>query len=285
MKTLIIKLGAMGDVLRTTSLLRVLDGEIYWITKENALPLLDNNPKIHKLTTDINDLRDIEFDVVYNLDDDDESCEFLNKLKFKELRGYYKKEGKILATETVKEWWEMGFHGLPEKDDLKKANTLPMQHFLFKIAGKEFNGEEYVFNFSDYEVDDKLIGLETNAGKVWPMKKWTKYDELAAELQNRGYKVKIFQQRDDLKDYIKDIAECSKIVTGDTLTMHIALALKKPTVAIFGPTSFHEIYDYGRMKKVVTSMDCVCCYKRQCDIKPSCMDNISTQEVLSALLP
>ena len=44
MKNLIIKLGALGDVLRTTPLLHILQGDIYWITKKEAIPLL---PKCH----------------------------------------------------------------------------------------------------------------------------------------------------------------------------------------------------------------------------------------------
>ena len=41
MKTLIIKRGATGDVVRTTTLLHILSGEIYWITDENNSTLLE----------------------------------------------------------------------------------------------------------------------------------------------------------------------------------------------------------------------------------------------------
>ena len=40
MSVLIIKLGATGDVVRTTPLLRRLDGSVSWVTAENNLPLL-----------------------------------------------------------------------------------------------------------------------------------------------------------------------------------------------------------------------------------------------------
>jgi len=40
MSVLIIKLGATGDVVRTTPLLRRLDGPVSWITAENNLTLL-----------------------------------------------------------------------------------------------------------------------------------------------------------------------------------------------------------------------------------------------------
>ncbi len=38
MKILIIKLGALGDVVRTTVLLNELDGEIHWLTSQLARP-------------------------------------------------------------------------------------------------------------------------------------------------------------------------------------------------------------------------------------------------------
>src|SRR5690606_28265482 len=41
MHTLILKLNATGDVVRTTSLLRRLDGEVTWITAPTNVPLLD----------------------------------------------------------------------------------------------------------------------------------------------------------------------------------------------------------------------------------------------------
>jgi len=41
MSVLIIKLGATGDVVRTTPLLRRLDGPVSWITAKSNLPLLE----------------------------------------------------------------------------------------------------------------------------------------------------------------------------------------------------------------------------------------------------
>ena len=53
-RILIIKTGALGDVLRTTVLLEGLieknvHPRITWITKRNAAPLLQNNPYIDEL--------------------------------------------------------------------------------------------------------------------------------------------------------------------------------------------------------------------------------------------
>jgi ADP-heptose:LPS heptosyltransferase len=74
------------------------------------------------------------------------------------------------------------------------------------------------------------------------------------------------------------------VVTGDTLAMHLSLALGKRTVVLFGPTSAAEIELYGLGEKVVPDMGCLSCYKTSCDFVPNCMDLISTDMVEDAVL-
>ena len=73
------------------------------------------------------------------------------------------------------------------------------------------------------------------------------------------------------------------IVTGDTLAMHLALALERRTVVLFGPTSAAEIELYGLGEKVVPDMTCLSCYKTSCDFVPNCMDLVSTDMVEQAV--
>ncbi len=71
-KVLIVKLGAMGDVIRTTPLLHILNGDVFWVTSEECLPLLPpehitNIVEAGKVTSV---LQGITFDLVLCLDDD-----------------------------------------------------------------------------------------------------------------------------------------------------------------------------------------------------------------------
>ena len=66
--------------------------------------------------------------------------------------------------------------------------------------------------------------------------------------------------------------------------MHLALALGKRTVALFGPTSAAEIELYGLGEKVAPDMTCLSCYKTSCDFAPNCMDLISAAMVERAVL-
>ena len=67
------------------------------------------------------------------------------------------------------------------------------------------------------------------------------------------------------------------------MAMHVAIALGVPVVAIFGPTVPQEIAFYGPGRKVVSGAECAPCYRRACDLSPSCMDLIETDEVARAL--
>src|SRR5205814_9082077 len=80
------------------------------------------------------------------------------------------------------------------------------------------------------------------------------------------------------------VAHCDVVVTGDTLAMHMALALGRRAVVLFGPTSAPEIDLYGLGEKVVPKMACLSCYKMSCDFVPNCMDLISTDMVVQAVV-
>ncbi|MBL7130477.1 MAG: glycosyltransferase family 9 protein [Candidatus Omnitrophica bacterium] len=82
-----------------------------------------------------------------------------------------------------------------------------------------------------------------------------------------------------LKDFAALIGDCSLIITADTLALHIAIALKKPVVALFGPTCPQEIELYGRGSKVVTQAECAPCYRKECGKEPNCMDMIELNDI------
>ena len=73
-------------------------------------------------------------------------------------------------------------------------------------------------------------------------------------------------------------------VSADTLAMHIALALGRRTVILFGPTSAPEIELFGLGKKIFPDMDCLACYKTTCDFVPNCMQLITADMVKDAVI-
>lgn len=267
-KTLIIKLGALGDVIRTTPLLHVLSGDIYWATKKECIPLLPANGRFIKKVIDIDCAEEIlakmNFNLILSFDDELRAARLATTLNRAELIGsYLDSNGKLKYTDSAAERFDMGLiskFGKEKADELKKNNTKTYQEIIFRMIGKEFKGEEYILNLKnqannrDKNKEKILIGIERRADKRWPTKNWNGYGRLGEFLLQDGFEVKFFQQRNTIHQYINDINECELVVTGDTLALHIALALKIKVVGIFTCTSPAEIYDYKRIIKVVSPL-------------------------------
>jgi heptosyltransferase II len=264
-KILIIKTGATGDVVRTTVLLHCfLEDEVWWVTAKKNIEVLPQKLNCLKHILAIEDIdekspiKDMVFDILLSLDDDKRSVNLVDEIKTKKLVGAYndKQKGKIVYTEDSALWFDLSLISKYEKpiaDKKKYEGKKSVQEYLYLMIGKYFQGQEY-FIPEDIKPSpiERLVGIEARAGERWPTKRWDKYESLAKELELRGYKVRFFEDRDNIKDYIKDIAQCSYMITGDSLGMHFALALKIPTLALFTCTSANEIYGYNRMIKIVS---------------------------------
>lgn len=74
------------------------------------------------------------------------------------------------------------------------------------------------------------------------------------------------------------------MLSADSLAMHVALAVGSRAVVYFGPTSHAEIELFGRGEKVIPDLDCLVCYKQDCDFVPTCMDAISVEMIKQAVL-
>jgi len=267
-KILIIKTGATGDVVRTSVLLHALiNDEVTWITaKKNIFVLPDRFPALSRIVAiednaNCENLKTDIFDLILSLDDDIESVKLASSLCCKKLTGafYNNNNHKIEYTDDSAAWFDLSLisrHGKETADKMKYEATKSVQSYFYDMIGLNFSGEEYIIPeeimLRNCPLNTKLIGIEDRAGTRWPSKCWNGYKELAQKLEKHGYEIRFFKERNNIRDYMRDIADCSLVITGDTLAMHFALALKIPTVAIFTCTSPHEIYDYGIMEKVIS---------------------------------
>src|SRR5262245_15024179 len=127
METLIIKLGATGDVVRTTSLLRRLDGPVTWVTASKNKPLLDDLEEHSGALRvikweDRSVLTGKRFDLVINLEDDPQTAGILKLVQTTRLFGAYENTGQHMSyTEDSNHWFDMSLisrHGLQKADEL-----------------------------------------------------------------------------------------------------------------------------------------------------------------------
>ncbi|MBC8230099.1 glycosyltransferase family 9 protein [bacterium] len=77
------------------------------------------------------------------------------------------------------------------------------------------------------------------------------------------------------------IERMSFYLTCDSGPMHIAAAVKTPTIALFGPTSVIRHAPYGTGHIVIQKqIECSPCYERTCRRNHECMRAIEVGEVL-----
>ncbi|HMD55242.1 MAG TPA: hypothetical protein VKJ65_11895, partial [Phycisphaerae bacterium] len=189
MNILIIKLGATGDVVRTTPLLRRLTGTVTWITAAKNIVLLQElQPPVHCLSWEQRDqVANAHYDLVINLEDDLEISAFTKKLKSRKFFGAcLNAKGTIEYTTSSRCWFDMSListFGKERADFLKLQNRRTYQDMIFSGLGISFAGETYVM---PGPVETGLAGdvaIAPEAGSVWPMKRWAYYNQLKRELE------------------------------------------------------------------------------------------------------
>ena len=288
MSVLIIKLGATGDVVRTTPLLSRLDGPVSWITAGSNLALLQGIDRELCCVSWENRKRvaDTAYDLVINLEDDRETSSFLKELKFKQLFGAHLNGADQLAyTSDSRGWFDLSLisaYGREEADRLKLLNRRTYQELIFEGLGLGFSGERYYLPRACPTGLRGDVAISSTAGPIWPMKKWAYYDELKSELESKGLKVNTLRNRPTLLEHLADVQGHRCLVSGDSLPMHLALGSGVRCVSIFTCTSPWEIYDYRVQTKIISPLLEEFFYKRGYDERATMAINVN--EVFEAVI-
>jgi heptosyltransferase-2 len=288
MNILILKLGATGDVVRTTPLLRRLDGEVTWITAAKNTVLLQNlGLRLRCFSWEQREsARDRSYDLVINLEDDLDSSLFVKSLKVGKLFGAYTADGNALRyTDDSRKWFDLSLisvFGKKEADRLKLLNRSTYQALIFEGLGMRFNGEQYLLPEPKQTPLAGDVALAPEAGPVWPMKNWAYFKRLKEELENRGFTVNVLPVRPSLLEHLADVRNHRCLVSGDSLPMHFGLGQGVKCVSLFTCTSPWEIYEYGLQKKILSPLLEQFFYKRDFDVKATTA--ISFEEVFEAVM-
>ncbi|MBN1297154.1 glycosyltransferase family 9 protein [bacterium] len=192
-RVLILKLGAMGDALRTTPILTAYRRKyqrifITWVTDRESFPILKNNPLIDRLL--INDpiqtlpLLSQEFDIMICLDKDPSVTALAMQVQARERFGFAMSP---YGTPDVFNDASLYALRLGVDDYLKFfENTKTYQQIIYEMAELPANRDPYVFAL---QTDDRIaahhiietlspqgngprIGLNTGCGTVFATKKW-----------------------------------------------------------------------------------------------------------------
>ncbi len=294
-KVLIIKLGfeasdpgtgyavSLGAVLHATTILHLFKkSHVTWLAHRKALPLLEGNPHIDRILpyglVSILQLKSETYDTVVNLERVPGICALADSIEatirygfcFNRMTGDVVACAKSLAA-------LFPYLGA-------KADYLEIEPLFAAVCGK-WRGERYVLGYRPKEGDLCDVGLNYLVGPKWPNKAWpqSRFIQLERKLRVLGYSVSWQKGENNLREYMDWINGCGVVVTNDSLGMHLAIALGRKVVTLFGPTFPHHTHLYGLGSKVSSPGNCdrTPCYEPVCkkgDI--ACMEGITVEEVL-----
>ena len=206
-------------------------------------------------------------------------------------------------------------------DENKKANKKTYQQIIYNVIGLEEDISKPIFYVEEFLKEEKFnhlkslgfseerltIGFNVGVGSKWPNKGWpySNWQILINKLKDENYNLLLLGGNDEkqtmeklsrdnnflintgsennINQFAAIIDLCHLIITADTFALHIATALDKKIIALFGPTSMSEIELYGKGIKLKAEEQCECYYQRKCTEEIWCMQKISAEQVCSAL--
>jgi len=207
MKICIVKLGAMGDVVRTLPIAKVLknkypNSKITWVTRMNIKNLFEGIDYVDKVITLPHE--DFEkFDLLYNFDIDDEATGLALTIKADKKYGFFSEDGYAASFNPGAEYYINTIFD----DLLKKKNKRTYQDMMFEAAELSYNKEDYEIVLSEKEKKfgrdflerndlkgKRIIGIHLGASGRWPSKVWDEdnvkgFIKLAKE---KGYEILLF---------------------------------------------------------------------------------------------
>jgi heptosyltransferase-2 len=187
-----------------------------------------------------------------------------------------------------------------------RSSAAPMPQHYARLAGAlperlphpqlKVSGDEIAEARKRYGINGRYVALCPGA-EYGPAKRWPYFRELAERI---GIPAVIIGSANDagkelpghnligktsLDDAIRLIAGAEAVVSNDSGLMHVAAALGRPQVALFGSSSPKHTPPANEQARVLwLQLECSPCFARECPLGHfRCMREISVEQVLKAL--
>ncbi len=298
------------------------DSEISWITKPPSREILEMSPYINKILTIPLNLKEFleEFDILLNFDIEEDATKLAEEIKAKEKYGFFSEGGYPAAFNFPAEYYlNTLFDDKLKKINTKtyqqmmfEAAELPYkkQHHPLYLTERNIKYAEDFVNKNNINTK-KLIGIHMGASTRWPSKVWDLenikefiekakqrgceillfggpdeidiHEKFSKDLEEKGIKVYRNNPNNTLKEFASLVNLCTKMVCSDSTSLHVSLALKKPTIGLFFCTSPNEIEDYGLLKKIISPRLYDFFPEKMNEYDKELVKSISADEVLNAL--
>ena len=314
---LLINLDALGDVLRTTAVLAPIrrawpGARITWLTRPRAAALLANHPLIDRvlpLSAEAHiELSARRFDVLLNVDKSRTAGALAVRIEADDRRGFgIDSRGNIIPLSPAADYlYQTGLD-----DALKfRINTKSEPQMLCEAFGLPWARDPYTLHGITPAGPRRRVGFNTGCSPLYSYKKLPLTTQAAAIKRiaaQLGEPVLLLGGPEDternvalaamvgdaaeqtpttggLRSGAAHVARCDVVVSGDSLGMHMAIALGCHVVVWFGVTCPQEILLYDRGIKLLADVGCAPCWKRSCDNTPKCFDQVDPDWIVSAVV-
>lgn len=314
-KILVIRLGAIGDVVHTTIIPKAIknkypDYEIHYLTQNEIAPVLDNNPYIDKVIPLITkkkkdnkyifelgcELFKEHYDIVFCL---------TNALR-NMILSIMCLPKQIVLKSADKQSWVENFFNTAKK--VFKNIELPESLTLGVSSSADEKVKSYIEKYpKPYTIIVPGGGTDENRkGRIWNINNWKILTEkilleyggtifVCGEKTER----KFHQQLEDdnvvvtsgdfnLGESSALLSKADLVISGDTGPIHIASAHDVNTLALLGSTSPDKIKPYGKNGYYISSdYDCKYCWKKKCKLLKKgekytpCMETLTPEQVFN----
>ena len=273
MNILVVKTGALGDVVRTQFFAKFIFEQrgcnVHWLTSPESEIILRGNEFIENVYTNFSEIKNYHWDHVYSLEDDEIILSNIAMLNYDRLSGLITKDGVITYTPDTSVWNNMGIHST---FGIKIANTLKIQNKkshleifsdIFQVSNVIPNWKGVIPGNKKSKKSGTIIGCNMFAGKRWPNKsassstiknllKLLEADNSVSEVRLIGSHTdwapyalctskSNYYPTDTIDNLAEVISTCDYLITCDSLAVHLSAAVGTPYICFFGPTSAEEI--------------------------------------------
>ncbi len=176
------------------------------------------------------------------------------------------------------------------------------------VLGRDCSRWEFPLRVEENPGVEKLFRgrIVLSVGASWQSKRLPpdKWGEIGREFEKRGYGI-IFLWGTSLErkeaeeaarmsggevspflsisEVISSVSVSLGVVSPDSFVLHLASALGRPALGIYGPTSPERNGPWGRAAVISSSIPCAPCWKRKCRTR-DCMREIQTADVVNRFL-
>ena len=317
-KILVIRLGAIGDVVHTTIIAKAIkekypEYKVHYLTQSDVAPVLINHPYIDKViiwekkyrksfryvTDIIKGLFSERYDVIFSLTNSIRNF-YLSLLAFPK---------KIVTVKKHKGLWVEAYFNSAKKAfpelEIPKSLSLGTDNKDLETVSKLL---------SDHPKPHVMIipggGTDKNRqGRIWNINKWAELSDsitkryggtvfVVGSKSERQYHEVLARENTVITSGNYSLSESSAllsksdlVISGDTGTLHIASAHGVPSIAILGSTSPDKIKPYGDNGFYIEpSFHCKYCWEKKCkhlknnEKYTPCIESITSETVLNKII-